>query len=109
MDGAAAAADEKKKHAYSLWGVPPKDVTIRLKKLIDGLRSEFGGPEFQPHVTVVGAVHLTEQDALSRFNSACEGLKPYAAAVVEASSHCGGHFGYKRSTPYMPHLSLLYI
>ncbi|CAI0560885.1 unnamed protein product [Linum tenue] len=120
MDGAAAAADEKKKHAYSLWGVPPKDVTIRLKKLIDGLRSEFGGPEFQPHVTVVGAVHLTEQDALSRFNSACEGLKPYAAAVdrvaqlpfelgcefvinlprqvVEASSHCGGHFGYKRST-----------
>ncbi|CAI0560710.1 unnamed protein product [Linum tenue] len=108
MDGAAAAADEKKKHAYSLWGVPPKDVRIRLKKLTDGLRSEFGGPEFQPHVTVVGAVRLTEQDAISRFNSACEGLKPYAAAVVEAGSHCGGHFGYKRSTPYMPHLSLLY-
>ncbi|CAL1410449.1 unnamed protein product [Linum trigynum] len=122
MDG--DGADEKKKHAYSLWGVPPKDVRIRLKKLTDGLRSEFGGPEFQPHVTVVGAVHLTEQDAISRFNSACEGLKPYTAAVdrvtlrvlllhptaevVEAGSHCGGHFGYKRSTPYMPHLSLLY-
>ncbi|CAL5410049.1 unnamed protein product [Camellia sinensis] len=28
--------------------------------------------------------------------------------VVEASSHCTGHFGYKTSTPYMPHLSLLY-
>ncbi|KAL3576327.1 hypothetical protein D5086_021610 [Populus alba] len=28
--------------------------------------------------------------------------------VVEASAHCSGHFGYKSSTPYMPHLSLLY-
>uniref|UniRef100_A0A0D3G9T8 Cyclic phosphodiesterase n=1 Tax=Oryza barthii TaxID=65489 RepID=A0A0D3G9T8_9ORYZ len=28
--------------------------------------------------------------------------------VVEASDHCCGHFGYERSTPYMPHVSLLY-
>ncbi|CAN1847295.1 Cyclic phosphodiesterase [Linum perenne] len=75
---------------------------------MDGLRSEFGGPEFQPHVTVVGAVSLTEQDALNKFKSACEGVKAYTATVVEASSHCSEHFGFKNSTPYMPHLSLLY-
>ncbi|CAL1400796.1 unnamed protein product [Linum trigynum] len=125
------AAGNDKKHVYSVWGAPPNDVRDRLKKLMDGLRSEFGGPEFQPHVTVVGAITLTEQDALSKFNSACEGLKGYLATVdrvaagtffyqcvylllhptsevVEASSHCSGHFGYKSSTPYMPHLSLLY-
>ncbi|CAI0475618.1 unnamed protein product [Linum tenue] len=102
------AAGNDKKHVYSVWGAPPNDVRDRLKKLMDGLRSEFGGPEFQPHVTVVGAITLTEQDALSKFNSACEGLKAYLATVVEASSHCSGHFGYKSSTPYMPHLSLLY-
>nr|DAD23481.1 TPA_asm: hypothetical protein HUJ06_024944 [Nelumbo nucifera] len=96
-----------------------------------GLRSEFGGPEFEPHVTVVEAIHLTKADALHKFNSACEGLKSYMARVysvstgtffyqcvylllhttpevMSTSSHCTSHFGCKSSTPYMPHLSLLY-
>ncbi|XP_059669468.1 cyclic phosphodiesterase-like isoform X2 [Cornus florida] len=120
-----------KKDVYSVWGIPPDDVRERLKKLMSGLRSEFSGPEFEPHVTVVGAVLLTEDDARQKFTAACEGLKAYgatvvkvatgtffyqcvflllhpAAEVVEASKHCTGHFGYKNSTPYMPHLSLLY-
>ncbi|CAN1847296.1 Cyclic phosphodiesterase [Linum perenne] len=101
-------AGDENKHVYSVWAAPPDDVRDRLKKLMDGLRSEFGGPEFQPHVTVVGAVSLTEQDALNKFKSACEGVKAYTATVVEASSHCSEHFGFKNSTPYMPHLSLLY-
>ncbi|KAJ9135968.1 hypothetical protein P3X46_033086 [Hevea brasiliensis] len=119
------------KHVYSLWAVPPDDVAERLKKLMDGLRSEFGGPQFEPHVTVVGAISLTEHDALEKFRSACDGLKAYTATVdrvatgtffyqcvyllihpasevVGASAHCTGHFGYKSSAPYMPHLSLLY-
>ncbi|XP_043808431.1 cyclic phosphodiesterase isoform X2 [Manihot esculenta] len=126
-----ATTEVAQKHVYSVWAVPPEDVADRLKKLMDGLRSEFGGPQFQPHVTVVGAIRLTEQDALEKFRSACDGLKAYTATVdrvatgiffyqcvylllhptpevVEASEHCIGHFGYKRSTPYMPHLSLLY-
>ncbi|KAJ6290105.1 hypothetical protein OIU78_025928 [Salix suchowensis] len=43
------------------------------------LRSEFGGPEIPPHITVVGATSLTEQDAVEKFRSACEGLKAYHA------------------------------
>ncbi|XP_052183962.1 cyclic phosphodiesterase [Diospyros lotus] len=116
---------------YSVWALPPEDVTKRLKKLMEGLRSEFGGPKFEPHVTVVGAIALTEDDALSKFRAACHGLKAYPAAVekvatgiffyqcvflllhptpevMETSSHCTSHFGYKSSTSYMPHLSLLY-
>ncbi|KAJ4823901.1 hypothetical protein Tsubulata_026747 [Turnera subulata] len=121
----------KKKSVYSVWAIPPEDVAPRLRKLMDGLRSEFGGPQFPPHVTVVGAISLTEQDALDMFKAACDGLRAYTAAVdrvatgtffyqcvylllhpaaevVEASDRCSGHFGYQRSTPYMPHLSLLY-
>ncbi|XP_041024678.1 cyclic phosphodiesterase-like [Juglans microcarpa x Juglans regia] len=121
----------EEKHFYSVWAVPPDDVAARLKKLMEGLRSEFGGPQFEPHITVVGAISLTPDDALSRFRSACDGLKAYTATVdrvatgtffyqcvyvlihpttqvVETSAHCSGHFGYKSSTPYMPHLSLLY-
>lgn len=119
------------KHVYSVWALPPEDLTERLKKLMAGLRSEFGGPEFEPHVTVVGAISLTEDDAIDKFLAACKGVKAYDATVekvatgtffyqcvflllsptpqvVEASSHCTGHFGYNSSTPYMPHLSILY-
>ncbi|PON69166.1 2',3'-cyclic-nucleotide 3'-phosphodiesterase [Trema orientale] len=119
------------KEVYSVWALPPDEVGARLKMLMEGLRDEFGGPQFEPHITVVGAISLTADDALNKFRSACEGLKAYNASVdraatgtffyqcvyllihptaevVEACSHCTGHFGYKSSTPYMPHLSLLY-
>ncbi|GMY06983.1 cyclic phosphodiesterase-like [Fagus crenata] len=60
-------------------------------------------------------------------NLSGDGLKPYIATVdhvatgfcvylqihptaeaVETSAHCKSHFGSKSSTPYMPHLSILY-
>ncbi|KAJ6770039.1 CYCLIC PHOSPHODIESTERASE-LIKE [Salix purpurea] len=66
-----------KKYDYSVWAIPPEDVGARLKRLMAGLTSEFGGPQFEPHVTVVGAISLTEQDALEKFNSACDGLQAY--------------------------------
>ncbi|XP_038722395.1 cyclic phosphodiesterase-like [Tripterygium wilfordii] len=127
----AANPSEAEKHVYSVWAIPPDDVIVRLKKLMDGLRSEFGGPQFEPHITVVGAVSLTLDDAVTKFRSACNGLQGYNATVdrvvigifsqciyllihptpevVEANIHCTGYFGYnKSSTNYMPHMSLLY-
>jgi hypothetical protein len=71
----------RRKHVYSVWALPPDDVAARLKKLMESLRSEFGGPHFEPHITVVGAISLTPDDALRRFRSACEGVKAYAASV----------------------------
>ncbi|KAL3520131.1 hypothetical protein ACH5RR_018280 [Cinchona calisaya] len=123
--------NQQEKHVYSVWGLPPGDLRPRLKKLMESLRTEFNGPEFEPHVTVVGAISLTESEARFKFNKACQGLKAYNAnvekvatgtffyqcvflllhptpEVVETSDHCCGHFGYLRSSPYMPHLSLLY-
>ncbi|XP_073058580.1 cyclic phosphodiesterase-like isoform X2 [Primulina eburnea] len=122
---------EVKKDFYSVWALPTEELRPRLKKLMEGLRSEFGGPQFEPHVTVVGAVSWTESEARDRFTKACERLESYDARVdrvatgtffyqcvflllhptpqvVGASAHCCGCFGYKNSTPYMPHLSLLY-
>ena len=78
---ATVEKEEEEKHAYSVWALPPDDVAARLKKLMDGLRSDFGGPQFEPHFTVVGAISLTPDDALRRFRSSCEGLKAYAASV----------------------------
>lgn len=57
-----------------------------------GLRSEFGGPEFEPHVTVVGAISLTEDEARDKLQKACEGLKQYNATVDKMAT---GTFFYQ--------------
>ncbi|RWV99103.1 hypothetical protein GW17_00038002 [Ensete ventricosum] len=116
----AGGLAEAAKGVYSVWALPPEDVRDRLKRLMGALRSEFGGPKFEPHITVVGAISLGPDDALRRFRSACAALSPYTARVSAVSR---GTFFYQcvfllidpspeaRSTPsqtYMPHLSLLY-
>ncbi|XP_060975050.1 cyclic phosphodiesterase [Cannabis sativa] len=119
----------EKKEMYSVWAIPPDEVVTRVKKLMEYLRAEFGGPQFQPHITVVRAISLSLDEALNNFRSSIsQPLKAYnvtfdpitigsgvlylpihpTTEVVEACSHCSEHFGYKRSTPYMPHLSILY-
>ncbi|CAN0853636.1 Cyclic phosphodiesterase [Linum grandiflorum] len=87
---AAASNDDKKKNFYSVWAVPPDDVNDRLKKLMDGLRSKYRGTAAKPHITVVGAISLTEQDAVSKFRSACKGVEAYTATVdcVSPKTHC---------------------
>lgn len=93
---------ESKKHVYSVWALPDQDVIPRLKNLMGGLRSEFGGPEFEPHVTAVGAISLTESEASHKFGNACQGLKAYNASVDKVES---GTFFYQcvflllRATP----------
>ncbi|XP_043702787.1 cyclic phosphodiesterase [Telopea speciosissima] len=128
MEGSGIAEEQ---NVYSVWALPPEDVSQRLKAVMKDLGSEFRGPEFEPHITVVGAIRLTKADALQKFNSACLGLKSYTAQVdsvatgtffyqcvflllhttpevMSTGEHCTSHFGYKSSTPYMPHLSILY-
>ncbi|KAL4563407.1 hypothetical protein LXL04_027448 [Taraxacum kok-saghyz] len=85
------AAHPPKKDVYSVWAISSEDVTERMKKLMVGLRWEFGGPEFEPHVTVVGAITLTEDEARDKLKKACEGLKSYnATEVMETVVHTTG-------------------
>ncbi|XP_060190211.1 cyclic phosphodiesterase-like [Lycium barbarum] len=122
---------EAETQVYSVWALPSEEVTGRVKKLMGGLRSEFGGPQFEPHVTVVGAIRLNEVEARDKFQKGCRDVKKYSATVkkvdtgtffyqcvyllldpttevVEASARCCSTFGFNSSSPYMPHLSLLY-
>ncbi|BAT73578.1 hypothetical protein LR48_Vigan01g039500 [Vigna angularis] len=116
---------------YSVWAIPPEDVDVRCANVMTALRSDFGGPHFQPHITLVGAIKLTADDALAKIRSASQALRPFNVTVdrvatgtffyqcvylllrpdlhlLETSAHYCTHFGYASSTPYMPHLSLLY-
>ncbi|KAF5462994.1 hypothetical protein F2P56_018951, partial [Juglans regia] len=72
----------EEKHVYSVWAVPPDNVAAMLKKLLEDLQSEFGGPQFEPHITVFGAISLTSDNELSRFRSACNGLKPTLPPLI---------------------------
>ncbi|XP_024028563.1 cyclic phosphodiesterase isoform X2 [Morus notabilis] len=83
---------EVKKEVYSVWAIPPDEVGARLRKLMEGLRAEFNGPQFEPHITVVGAIRLTPDDALAKFRSACEGLRAYNASVDRVAT---GTFFYQ--------------
>lgn len=89
---APSSSDEEESAVYSVWAMPSDHVRERLVKLMGNLRSEFGGPEFEPHVTVVGAIRLTKEDALHKLQSSCSGLKPYPARINTASK---GSFFYQ--------------
>ncbi|QCD84523.1 RNA ligase/cyclic nucleotide phosphodiesterase [Vigna unguiculata] len=110
---------------YSVWAIPPEDVAVRCANLMTALRSDFGGPQFQPHITLVGAIKLTADDALAKLRSASQALRPFNVTVdrvatgtffyqcvylllrpdphlLETSAHCCTHFGYASSTRNFP-------
>ncbi|CAA2965710.1 cyclic phosphodiesterase-like [Olea europaea subsp. europaea] len=62
---------------------------MRFKKLMNDLRSEFGGSEFKPHVTVVEAISLTESEARDMFTRLA---KAYNANVERVAT---GTFFYQ--------------
>ncbi|KAL5202961.1 hypothetical protein ABZP36_013913 [Zizania latifolia] len=127
MDPAGQSPEEM----YSVWALPPEPARDRLGSIMAGLRAAHGGPAFDPHATVVGAIRLCRSAAIEALRAAAAGVRPYTARVagvargdffyqcvyllfeptpevMKASDHCCGHFGHQRSTPYMPHVSLLY-
>ncbi|CAN7132402.1 cyclic phosphodiesterase [Brassica rapa] len=123
--------EEEKREMYAVWAVPEEDVEDRLRRLMEGLRSEFGGPPFDPHLTLVGPQKLTAGEAKLMFEAACEGFKAYPATVdqvsaatsyfqcvyvslrhnvevMNAAGHFMGHFKAFTGKLYVPHMSILY-
>ncbi|EOA18891.1 hypothetical protein CARUB_v10007520mg [Capsella rubella] len=126
-------ADEEEKAMYSVWAVPEGDVDDRLRRVMEGLRSEFGGPLSDPHLTLVGPLpyKLTASEAKRMFKAACEGFKAYPVTIDQVSAgtsyfkciylslrhtmevmNAAGHFmaRFKPVTGkiYVPHISILY-
>ncbi|XP_050378510.1 cyclic phosphodiesterase-like [Argentina anserina] len=60
---------ERTTHSYSVWAIPPDEVSIRIKKVMEGLRDDFGGPEIEPHIPIVGSIRKGQDDVLRRFAS----------------------------------------
>ncbi|XP_010449443.1 PREDICTED: cyclic phosphodiesterase-like [Camelina sativa] len=127
------AEEEEEKAMYSVWAVPEGEVDDRFRRVMEGLRSEFGGPLFDPHLTLVGPLpyKLTASEAKRMFKAACEGFKAYPATVdqvsagtshfqciylslrhtvevMNAAGHFMAHFKPMTGKFYVPHMSILY-
>lgn len=120
--------------SYSVWAIPPDDVSNRIKKVMLGLRDEFGGgPEIEPHIPMVGSIRMTREEALNKFKTISQ-LQPglisaFVARVddvvtrasyyqcvclrihnsqqlYDVSRGCCAHYGFCH--PVFPYVSLLY-
>ncbi|KAL6139163.1 hypothetical protein ACLB2K_064440 [Fragaria x ananassa] len=63
---------------------------------MEALREEFGGPEIEPHISIVGSTLMTEDEAIGAFNGGCNEVEQIRCKVETLETTC------------MPHLSLLY-
>ncbi|TQD96247.1 hypothetical protein C1H46_018156 [Malus baccata] len=116
----------KRLYSYSVWAIPPADVSHRIKKVIEGLKAEFGGPDIEPHIPILGSIQMmSREDALNKFRFASMDdivakvdrvvTKNYYHQCVsllmdrelfENAQRWSYHFGFYNSS--MPYLSLLY-
>lgn len=117
---------------YHLFFEPSGEVNEQLESVVRELSEEYGGPLFQPHVTLLAMIPEEDEDLLlektrrlaaniSPFSFTFEQLcaedryfrSLYAKAnVSEELSSCRTlvleEFGMEEVGEYMPHLSLLY-
>ncbi len=109
-------AKKKLAERYSLWLKPEGEVYFKLKKLIVKLAKEYGGPKFEPHITLLGDLNLTKEQALNKAFQISTQLKPFTIALNElgyTSNYCRCVFIKAKKSKLlkaisMPHLSLLY-
>ena len=116
---------------YSLWLKPTGDACERLARLLRELRTRHGGPEFAPHVTLLGSIAEPLQAVLLKAAALAATLRPWMLSLEgmdyldeyfrclfvrvapsrplrEAYHAAREVFGYSDDRPFMPHLSLLY-
>ena len=114
-----------------IWLVPAAGATRdRLATTIERLAAEHAAPRFPPHVTMVGTILSTEQEAVRTLTALVAGVPPfdvnlrsvgYEQAYFRAlflradpspqltSLHEAGQRAWALNLPpYQPHLSLLY-
>mmetsp|Transcript_34080 Transcript_34080/g.86256 ORF Transcript_34080/g.86256 Transcript_34080/m.86256 type:complete len:190 (-) Transcript_34080:418-987(-) len=118
--------------SYSIWLSPAPDSPLyaQLEKEMGALRAEYGGPQFQPHVTLLGDIRRPRDDVAATAQALAAQIKPYRINLLNVTR---GTFYYQcvfalaardeavmaagaaarraydmGDKPHMPHLSLLY-
>lgn len=111
--------------------MPQGQIYKKFAELIKRLAKEYGGPVFQPHVTLLGETLFPEKEVINRTGQLISSQKPFQINLAEIGyedyhfralfvkavitkpllalhERAKKLFGMENSLPYMPHLSLLY-
>ncbi|SRR5258708_11570565 len=70
---------------YSLWVVPPPEISDLLQKLITNLSSKYNSPSFEPHMTLLGNISSDKKPMLEKANTLVSKLKPLPLSLSEIS------------------------
>ena len=63
--------------SYSIWLMPEGNVKYQLKKVIYLLSTDFDGPIFTPHVTLVSSFLGSEKELLQKTEIISKKIKPF--------------------------------
>lgn len=115
---------------YTLWVMPPDPVKSILQKIILDLSKKYKTPSFEPHMTLLGDIEVSEEEIMAGTKKLALMLKPFNLALGEVSfstTYFQSVFVRVKSsaklmqanllakqifnienTLFMPHISLLY-
>ena len=117
-------------NSYSLWFMPSKEQKVVLENKIETLANQYGGPKFDPHITLLGSfvddesILLNKTENLSKkirsfkiildqvrylnefFRSLFIEIK-FSEELKSARNTAAKEFRWKDKN-YIPHLSLMY-
>lgn len=120
-----------KARGYSLWFQPENNIYQEYDSIIRRLSEKYNTPYFEPHITLLGQIELSEEECLDKTKKLAFQLKPFTVnfSTIEfqnfyframyvktmltpklqrAYNHTCKIFNIKNPNKYMPHLSLLY-
>ena len=118
------------KFLFSLWITPTPQLKFILNKIILDLAKNYGGPIFEPHLTLLGNVEMEKKEFVKRANKLALRLEPFALELGEMSfsttyfqsvflrirssaklmeaNLLAKKIYQKENKAFMPHISLLY-
>lgn len=116
---------------YALWLMPSGEAYERFNRIVCRLSREWGGPLFEPHITLMGHLSGTEREIVSKAKTISQTTAPFEIEFTEIDYleeyfrclfiHVKKHgsllglrlkseqvFNRLSGASLMPHLSLLY-
>lgn len=120
-----------KAKGYSLWFIPSEPAYNLLKEEIKKFSSEFKGPVFEPHITLLGEIEEKKDEMIKKAFTLTTRIKPFEVELnninygesyfqklfyltnkprelILANEEAKKIFGRQNDSLYVPHISLLY-
>ena len=73
-------------HKYSLWIVPEGDALTTLESLVTTFAGETGSATFIPHMTLIGDLIASEEDAIRVSSSIASASQPLTIKLIAAET-----------------------